>query len=482
MSKGLWAGILVLAVALFAILLNRKPPMHDSSRNIKVALQGKIPHGQLSPENISTIALYHLHYNIWDTLLAPGQSSAVAKSFRVSSDNLSIFFEIDPEAKFSNGRAITAGDVKSAFERIMAREENGHINAKSVIRKIAATGPTALTIELSAPTPSFLFLLTTPEFGIVPSEALDSAGNVTNLTVTSGAYTVSKADPENQTIRLVRNKFFRRFEPDAPEEAEISFINDLGMDSALTDYDFVEVRSSDADKIVAKAENQGFTYKATVPSFSVFLVADTNQLSLEQATFIAQAFRDHFQFETSRDFEKRSHQFFPEKTFGSLSPKEIPALPASKHAPKLPSEIVISNNRRTGPLVEAVSAVFSKLGVKARFVALDSKEPVHYMFVGQGMNTEFPEIELHLDTVGPYADFNATDEIKQLVSLATHEANDERRSNIIKKIGKEFLSSGKIVPLTVRAYVHLFRPSHLDPNNITNYDGDIPLYKLKVMQ
>ncbi len=482
MSKGLTAGIVIFVAALFAIFISWKPTMQNRSRILKIALQGEIPAGQLSPENISTVALYHLHYNLWDTLLTTGQSSAVAKSFRVSPDNLSVSFEIDPNAKFSNGRTITANDIKAAFERIMAREENGHINAKSVIQKITAVSPTELKIELSAPTPSFLFLLTTPEFAIIPVEALDIAGNVTNLSVTSGPYTVEKADSMTQTIHLTRNKFFRRSVDGAPERVEISFIKDLGATTTLADFDFVEVSSSDAENTVSGAEKQGYTYKVTVPSISIFLVADTNQLSPDQAKYIAQAFRDHFQFGTSHGFEKRSHQFFPEKTFGSLSPNEIPAINIPKHAPKLPAEIVISNNRSTGPLVDAVTSVFSKVGAKVRFVNLASKEPVHYMLVGQGMNTDFPEIELHLDTVGPYADFNATNEIKHLVNQATHEASDEKRSEIIKKIGTEFLSSGKIVPLTVRAYVHLFRASRVDLNNITNYDGDIPFYRLKVLE
>ena len=155
------AALAAIAAILFVVFVNWKPAMHDRGKIIRVALQGEIPEGQLSPENISTIALYHLHFNLWGTLLAPGKKAEIARSFLVSPDNLSITFEIDPEAKFSNGRPITAGDVKAAFERIIAREENGHINARSVIRQITATTATSLKIELNSLTPSFLFL---PDF------------------------------------------------------------------------------------------------------------------------------------------------------------------------------------------------------------------------------------------------------------------------------------------------------------------------------
>jgi hypothetical protein len=474
------AGIFVLAIALFAVFVIRKSTMHDGSKILKVALQGEFPEGQLSPENISTIALYHLHYNLWDNLLAPGENPAVARGFKVSADNLTFTFEIDPEAKFSNGRQITANDVKTAFERIITREENGHINAKSVIRKITAESSGVLKIGLSAPTPSFLFLLTTPEFGIVPIESLNPAGEVTNLTVTSGAYTAARIDVKSQTIRLSRNRFFRRAAQNSPGEVEISFLGALGADVVSKGYDFVEIRSSDAEQIVSVAEKTGFSYKATVPSLSVYMVADTRHLTPDQARFISQAFRENFRFETPRGLEIRSHQFLPEKTFGSLAAQEIPSIPGAGLGPKLPAEIVISNNRSTGPLVEAIQRVFSNVGTKVRIVGLDSKEPVHYMLTAQGMNTDFPEIELHLDTVGPYAFFDASDETKQLVGLTTNESDDAKRSGLIKKIGKEFLATGKVVPLTVRAYVHLYNSSKVDLNNITAYDGDIPFYRLKV--
>ena len=87
-------------------------------------------------------------------------------------------------------------------------------------------------------------LLTTPEFGIVPKEALDEAGNVTNLSVTSGAYTASDVNARTQTLRLTKNKFFRRAEREAPEEINLTFIRDLGASTALDNFDFVEVRST----------------------------------------------------------------------------------------------------------------------------------------------------------------------------------------------------------------------------------------------
>jgi MarR-like DNA-binding transcriptional regulator SgrR of sgrS sRNA len=475
------AGALALAVALGFVYSNRNQGMISKSSTIRVALQGEFPAGQISPENISTIALYHLHYNLWDNLLAPGGKPAVAKTFKASDDNLTFTFELDPEAKFSNGRQISARDIKDAFERIIAREENGHINARTTIREVSATPEGNLRIALRAPTPSFLFLLTTPEFGIVPKESLNEKGEVTNLAVTSGAYLAERVDAKAQKILLVKNPHFRRAEPNSPERVEISFLESMGADSLKSDYDFAEVRSSDADQIVSETESKGYAYKATVPSLSVFMVADSKVLSPDLQRELALVFKNEFTIDSPRGFETKSNQLLPRKTFGSLDQAELP-LPEASSRPKLPVEIVISNNRSSGPLVDAIQKALAKAGSKARIVGLDSKEPAAYALTSQGMNTEFPEIELHLATVGPYAYFEASENTKKEVLAATHEPNDSQRSKIIKQVGKELIATGKIVPLTVRAYVHLYKPKTLDLNGITNYDGDIPFYKLRMAQ
>lgn len=481
MRRYLVAGAAALAVWLTIVIIIRNPGMNGTSRKIRIALQGEIPNGQLSPENISTIALYHLHYNLWDTLLAPGAKPAVAKTFKVSTDNLTFTFEIDSEAKFSNGRKITAIDVKDAFERIIAREENGHINARSVIREIRAERDDILKIVLHAPTPSFLFLLTTPEFGIVPKESLNAAGEVTNLTVTSGAYRAENIDVKAQKALLAKNLTFRRAASGSPDFVEIAFLEGMGSEAVGTDLDFAEIRSSDADTIVSEAKARGLDYKATVPSLSVFLVADSHNVSPDLQKVLASVFKNEFSFQSSHGFEVKSDQLLPQKTFGSLEKNELPEIKAPGSV-RIPKEVVISNNRTTGPLVDAIQNSLAKAGSKARIVAQDSKEPVMYALTSQGMNTEFPEIELHLATVGPYAYFDASNRIKEQVGLATHEPDDARRSAAIKKVGRELIETGKIVPLTVRAYVHLFNPKRVSMNEITNYDGDIPFFMMQVPQ
>jgi MarR-like DNA-binding transcriptional regulator SgrR of sgrS sRNA len=472
------AAILI-PTTLSIFFATRNSNMTRGNKSIRVVLQGSFPAGTLAPENISTIALYHLHSNLWDTLVQTNGEPGIAKTYAVSEDNLIFVFDIDPAAKFSNGRRIYPSDVKFAIDRIISHEENGHINARSMIRDVTLLQSERIQITLNAPTPSFLFLLGTPEFAIVPKEALDASGAVINLTITSGAYLATRVDVLAQTIVLNKNKEFPRSVAGSPDQVEISFKENTGP-IVEGDYDFAEIRSSDANQIVSNAEQHGYSYKATVPSLSVFLIANSNRIKPPLQKLFARAFANEFHFESPRGLETRSRQLLPPKTFGSLNETELPTLSENKGI-KVPAEVVISNNRSSGPLVDAIQASLAKVGTRARFVDLASKEPVDYVLDSQGMNTEFPEIELHLAAVGPYQYFDSSNEVKQLIGLATHQPDDTKRSAMIKQIGIDLLSSGKIVPLTVRAYAHLFKPGQLDLNGITNYDGEIPFYKMKAL-
>ena len=455
-------------------------------RNLTIAISGALPNEELSPENISTIPLFHLHYNLWDTLVASDNSAAIAKSFNISQDNLTYTFQIDPDANFSNGRAILASDVKASIDRLTKREENGHINARTTIRKIETPSQHSLVIHLLKPTPAFLFLLSSPEFGVVPSEALDSNGTVVSLKITSGAYTLENLNHDSQTAILKRNLNFRRAEALAPEKVTLRFnkkIDEGTFKSLLADdqIDFIELINPDAPQFINLAEKSGYSYKATLPSVSIFLVANHKLVDEKTAKFFSAGFQKYFRFDAPLGLERTSNQFFPPKTFGSLSEEEIPAVESKEKMSPL-KEVLIRTNRKDGALVEAIARTFARLGVSARFVDWDSEEPYHYWFRGQGMNTEYPEIELHLDILSPYQILDADEATKRMLTEATHEPDSSKRSALIKEIGKRLLSSGKVIPLTTRAYVHLYKTESTDLNGITNYDGDIPIYKMRALR
>lgn len=191
---------ILLPVLLAAILFGVLYPMKHGAKNntLKISLMGFFS-DEIAPENISQISLYHLNVNLWGTLLTSDGSPAIGTLTGVSKDNLVYTFEISESAKFSNGRKITAEDIVFSIERIIAKEKNGHVNARGLVDSVAALSVNQVSIHLKDQTPAFLFLLSTPEFAIVPKEACDDRTNdIVNPRFTSGAYTVDSIDKETE--------------------------------------------------------------------------------------------------------------------------------------------------------------------------------------------------------------------------------------------------------------------------------------------
>ena len=471
----------LLGAALALGLYWKDVKMQKYQKKVVVGVQGGVQPGPLAPENISTIPLFHLHFNLWDTLITEKQGAAIAESFRVEEEGKRLVFLISPEAKFSNGRAILAEDVKASLERLIAREENGHINAKSAIAEIR-TEDRKITILLNRPTPAFLYLLSTPEFGIVPREILNEKGDIESLSVTSGAYTAGALDYEKQVVELTRNPFFRRFVDGAPEMVSLRFLKPVGAESigAVLDgaYDFLEFQNSEADSFLPKIAQAGYEHHVSNPSISVFLIANSERIDGNQAQAIAGVFQKGFSYGTLNSVERPSFQLFPPKTFGSLATSEIPKLPSTRVA--LPSVINLRVVRKDGAYVNEVKRVFKSAGIEVRLVDRNDDVPFDYRLTGQGMNTEYPEIELHLQILSPYASFGVSDEIKAILRKAEASTDDAIRSVCIKTIGRKLLESGKIIPLTLQGYVHAFKADRLDASALATYDGNIPLYEMRV--
>jgi hypothetical protein len=479
----MYAALFVLVLGAISIgAYWRKVGMLNPHEKIIVAIQGEIQPGPIAPENISTIPLYHLHLNLWDTLVTEKQGAGIADTFHVDESGLRLTFNISPRAKFSNGREILASDIKASIERLINREENGHINARSAISRIHAEG-LRLEIELNKPTPSFLYLLSTPEFGIVPREALDLNGNIKDLSITSGAYTAGEFNYESQSIELSQNSHFRRFVDGAPGSVSLRFLKPVGKDRveavlASRAYDFLEFQNSEADSFLSAIGSSGYEHHVSNPSISVFLIANSARISTEQAKSIAYLFQKNFSYATNRVVERPSKQLFPPKTFGSLAESEIPTLIARPES--LPSKITLRVVRKDGAYIDEVMRVFALGGFDVHLADRTEDVPFDFRLTGQGMNTEYPEIELHLQMLSPYASFGVSEELKAELRKAESSADDAGRSAAIKAIGRELLSSGKIIPLTLQGYLHAYKQEHVDASRLATYDGNIPLYEIQV--
>jgi ABC-type transport system substrate-binding protein len=145
-------------------------------------------------------------------------SPAIAISWASSADQKSWEFVLRADARFSNGRAITATDVKYSLERVAKLGETSLAALR--IDQISGFTPFAtgaapelagvriidehiVAIDLDTPVAILPELLSAPEFGIVPREAVEAATPAfATAPITSGPF--SFAGTQGDIVKLVR--------------------------------------------------------------------------------------------------------------------------------------------------------------------------------------------------------------------------------------------------------------------------------------
>ncbi len=170
---------------------------------------------------------------------------AVASSWQVGSDGKSYIFKLNPEARFQNGRQVTAEDVKYSIERAAnpnlnavdtwAMERLGIIGLKryQAARRAGIQEPHLLGVEvidhdivqiqLDQPIPYALELLALPIFSIVPRENVQKWWeDFGKQPVGAGPYAVSQMN--DKTIVLQRSGDFYALPEVANEAIQVKVI------------------------------------------------------------------------------------------------------------------------------------------------------------------------------------------------------------------------------------------------------------------
>ena len=489
MGKGLrrWvAGVgvgAVLGCVVFALSFPKSS--EDKRKSPMIAfLQGSFT-GLIVPENISTIPLFHLNANLWDTLLTP-DGPGVASLSSVSDDQTRYQFTVRNVAKFSNGRSIKSEDVKFSLDRILALQETGHFSAKSLIKSVVVESENNFSIYLWRPAPSFLYLLSIPELGIVPREACDPGGKVVSLNVTSGAYVVESLSQGSQEVVLKKNGHFSRFVPTAPEVVRVRFVanaDDLVELAGKQNVDFIELYDSVGVSVFPLLRKlEGYTYAITKPSYSVFLVADPRSLSVGDRASVRRILDKDLRYQPIADIEQRSFQLLPPRTFGSLDAISMPAMREEDASLRSPRRLNLASFGSKSKLFDEIGASLGRAGYEVRFGNAQNGGDFDLLLIGQGMNADHPEIELFLSLVSSWSVIPVGQRQKDIVSAAAYELDDKKRRDAIREIGSELLSSNVVIPLVLRSYVHFYSKARFGTDSTVNYDGDVLFYRMPIKQ
>ncbi len=147
----------------------------------------------------------------------------LSKSWSVSPDGLNYTFELDPSARFSNGRAVVASDYVFSFERMLSPKMHcpadflyfGISGVKEYragmaahISGIRASKPQTLKIELLAPDLTFLFRLAMPFAAPICEELLpEKFADVGTVSAGAGPFKL-KQWIRGASLQLIRNPFY----------------------------------------------------------------------------------------------------------------------------------------------------------------------------------------------------------------------------------------------------------------------------------
>ncbi|MBP9946454.1 MAG: ABC transporter substrate-binding protein, partial [Vicinamibacteria bacterium] len=130
---------------------------------------------------------------------------ALAAALPEQQSATSMTFKLNPAAKWSDGTAVTASDVKFTLEKIKGGA--GSYSAKApfqVLESVDAIDPQTVTIKTSRPSAALMRYLSEPTAFIVPAAAYQRLVDFKKEVVGSGPYKLDRFEP-NVSIRLVRN-------------------------------------------------------------------------------------------------------------------------------------------------------------------------------------------------------------------------------------------------------------------------------------
>jgi peptide/nickel transport system substrate-binding protein len=185
---------------------------------------------------------YEVYFLLYDNLtgwspqdLTPAPTG-LAKSWDKSADGKTWTYHLHENAKWSDGRPLTASDVAYTFNRVLTNEEEGApFDAYiSTITKVTATDATTVVMETSAPTPIMeqLWVPILPEHvwkDITPEQVADFQNRTP---VGSGPFSLAEYRP-TEFLRFTANKSYPSGAPKVDEVIIRIFANAEAMTLAL---------------------------------------------------------------------------------------------------------------------------------------------------------------------------------------------------------------------------------------------------------
>lgn len=208
----------------------------------------------------------------------------LATSWDASADGLTYTFKLDPAAKFSDGSAVEAKDVKFSLERLKNLKEGASFFAEG-IKQIDIPDAGTVVITLGDPDPEFLGKVSAPYSAVMNSDLVIANGGNASAEATSkdtaeawllansagsGAFVLETYRPDDE-LRLVRNENYWRTKP-APAAVVIREVQDSVAQAQLLQSGGADIAMQIDTDTAATVKSDGVVMEF-VPSYNFIYVA-----------------------------------------------------------------------------------------------------------------------------------------------------------------------------------------------------------------
>jgi len=179
-----------------------------------------------------------LLYNVYEGLVKLDNKGDIkpllAKSYGVSKDGKTYTFHLQPDAKFSDGRPLTAADVVFSFNRVRAAGSKHPFAAQmAVVKSVSAKDAHTAVVVLKQHSNDWLYNMTSSVGVILHKAAVDK---LATDPVGTGPYTFVKHDRGN-SITLARNDAYWGTAPQVKTVVFRYFTDPNAMNNAMLSGD-----------------------------------------------------------------------------------------------------------------------------------------------------------------------------------------------------------------------------------------------------
>jgi peptide/nickel transport system substrate-binding protein len=229
-----------------------------------------------------TVTSWEMYEMVYETLLTADENLKLQPGLAASWEQTSptsYTFKLRPDAKFSNGRAVTSEDVAGTLERIKDPKTASYWSAQiGDIAKIETPDEQTVKVDLKSPHPAFLAALAHISAAIIPIKELKAGTfDPAKQMLGSGPFAV-QGHKQDESWSLARNPGYGvKGLPLADALSAPIIPDDSARMAALRDgrIDFTTFENPDIARTLAKTPNIAVTPQKTTNYFRI----DVNALN-----------------------------------------------------------------------------------------------------------------------------------------------------------------------------------------------------------